>query len=323
VNQIRKSNRNVIINIGYRESNYKPNLFYKKDKEVVFFIDMRKMDDIYFWDETSPIPLFYAKINESIPNWKNRRIIRDEIVKLEKNGCLIKPFQKGDENSLNEYYDDIEKYGSHGHCFKCGKAYHTEEKICENIYCDECEDGVCMECGIDFQSHGYFCSDECKNKSEKKRIARIINSSPFCKVCGRKIIKEEDVSFVKELLEYDPATMVVEHHTSYKENHTINVCPSCHAKIHHSKNPAYKKYQPESKRPEMKSRYFGKCEKCGNKAKINRETNRYICYQCRTLSPCKYCGKLTSSIYQTCNECKDKFRNKRKEIPLPSGRNLK
>jgi len=43
---------------------------------------------------------------------------------------------------------------------------------------------------------------------------------------------------------YGKIRKLVTHYISYKDNITIDICPTCHAKIHHSKDSKYAKFRP-------------------------------------------------------------------------------
>jgi hypothetical protein len=46
------------------------------------------------------------------------------------------------------------------------------------------------------------------------------------------------------LKEYGEIRKLVRHHISYKDNITIDICPICHTKIHHSRDPKYAEFKP-------------------------------------------------------------------------------
>lgn len=126
------------------------------------------------------------------------------------------------------------------------------------------DDGFCEQCGKDFQDEGSFCSKEC----EEKHHLSMLNE---CTICGKK-------------LEYDEE---IHHHVDYKNDVTILVCRTCHAKIHHSTDEAYKQYKPINKRPKKKKRKYVMvdCNRCDGKTRIRIEdydpAKKYICYKCR------------------------------------------
>ena len=87
-------------------------------------------------------------------------------------------------------------------------------------------DGFCMTCGKDFQNEGEFCSKECEKAYGELHQTR-------CAKCGK-------------LIDWGSG---VKHHISYEPEKTIEICKSCHLKIHKSKeNSALKPTKDSSKR---------------------------------------------------------------------------
>lgn len=68
-------------------------------------------------------------------------------------------------------------------------------------------DGYCKTCGEDLSADEMFCSEDCEREKRPNR---------FCEACN-------------DRLEWD---QVVRHHVSYFPEETVNVCRSCHQKIH-------------------------------------------------------------------------------------------
>ena len=73
-------NSNILSKNGYSEAHNKPNLYYKKIPDGVFFADMRSSEIIPIWEDTRP--LFYWNFNNDAPMWKRRRLIKQELVDL-------------------------------------------------------------------------------------------------------------------------------------------------------------------------------------------------------------------------------------------------
>jgi len=263
---------NILINNGYYESKNKPNLFYKKKDDIIIFADLRGTDVIKIWDDQSP--LIYSKvINENeYPDWKVTRLLKEECGILNKQGCPTR------------------------------FSFYSEYEIDGLMSKDE--DGYCKICDKDFQDEGKYCSEECENIAKKRELAQYINLMPFCEICKKRIINPWHYEKVRDLLGDDLATISTAHHISYKEDITIIVCSSCHAKIHHSKDPKYTKYQPELKRPEKKSNYYTACEECGGKAKYDKNSEHQICYRCK--HKCMICGEFTQTYDKICFNCKVK-----------------
>jgi len=156
-------NSKILNKKGYSESYKKPNLFYKKIKDGVFFADMRSTDVIPIWEDTRP--MFYWNFNEEVPMWKRRRLIKRELVAL---------FQEGCECRLSFYYYDMEE---------------LRETSCyidssEGIY--EWQDGYCLQCNRDIQSDDVFCSEKCHQGYED-------TFKNECKICKRKLDWKEEI----------------------------------------------------------------------------------------------------------------------------------
>lgn len=232
---------------GYIESKKKPNLFYKKIDEGIIFADMRGTDIIPIWEDTSP--LLYCNFGDDIPLWKQRRILNEE-----KSKC------KG----RFSFYMDSEPDGL--------------------MFNDE-EDGFCKGCSKDFQDNGLFCSKKCEEEYEKKELAKTINRAEICEICGRKIPKLFNMEKAEKLLNIKLPKIEIGHHLNYKEDKRMIVCASCHAKIHHSKDPKYEKYRPKDKRLKPKTQYkLIPCGLCDGKVRIPYDADEnkfYLCYRCR------------------------------------------
>lgn len=69
--------------------------------------------------------------------------------------------------------------------------------------------GYCVHCGKDIESDDDYCSPEC---AEASRLA----SMAHCVVCNKPI----------------EGTGLVFHHTNYAKDETVDVCRSCHLRIH-------------------------------------------------------------------------------------------
>jgi len=182
---------NILLKNSYNKSRNKPNLFYKKFSEGLFFADMRGTEEVPIWEDTRP--LFYWKFESNIPNWKARRLIKNELIKLYKQNCFCR---LSFDWSMHIREDPI---------FESVSSTYIDE---ENAIFDW-DDGYCRICKKDFQDDGEFCSKECEEKyydAMKKP----------CAVCGEKIELFEEVS----------------HHVSYFPEKTIFVHRSCHNLIH-------------------------------------------------------------------------------------------
>lgn len=88
-------------------------------------------------------------------------------------------------------------------------------------------EGVCIVCENEFNHDGVFCSPGCEAASAELFQTR-------CARCGK-------------LLDFKTA---IQHHLSYDPEKTIEVCRSCHLKIHRSKNGSQLRPNPSKKRGE-------------------------------------------------------------------------
>lgn len=239
---------------GYKESQQKPNLFYKPDTFCVFFADMRGTDIISMWDD--PSPLLYWNFIKECPEWQKRRIIKSEMGRLEKVGCPVRL----------SFYEE---------CEPDGLMFNAEE------------DGYCKYCGKDFQDSGLYCSEECKLNARRKDLRGFADESPICQACKRKII--DDKTIYDEIMKLLPgmkdrivSSRKVEHHTSYKEDITMTVCGQCHAKIHHRE---WCEYTPvDSPSPEKKYKIVPCSFGCGHNTRVKidvTDPNNMICYKCK------------------------------------------
>lgn len=133
---------NILLSQGYSESLKKPNLFYKKLPEGLFFADMRGTEEIPIWEDTSP--LFYWKFEEQTPFWKRRRLLEQECNNLIASGC---------HSRVSFDNDFSEEMPSESSSFIAWS---------EGIF--DWENGFCKSCQKDMQKEGLFCSDECEDK---------------------------------------------------------------------------------------------------------------------------------------------------------------
>lgn len=81
-------------------------------------------------------------------------------------------------------------------------------------------DGYCIVCHKDFSGEGLFCSTRCEQAYKEMGKER-------CSICGKEL----------------PYDKLIQHHINYPENKTINVCRSCHSKIH--KGSSLEKLKPQ------------------------------------------------------------------------------
>jgi len=149
---------------GYKESYRKPNLFYKKISEGMLFADMRSSDVIPIWQDTRP--LFYWNFDYNTPNWKRRRLIKQELKTLHEKGCpsrlsFYAPFSSEELEGFSTYIDEE-----------------------SGIF--EWHDGHCTHCNKDIKSDDPFCSDTCKTEYEN-------SFKQECRICRKLMDWNEEV----------------------------------------------------------------------------------------------------------------------------------
>ncbi len=188
---------NILQNNGYLESRNKPNLFYKKFDEGLFFADMRGTEEVPIWEDTRP--LFYWKFELNAPHWKARRLIRKELINLHNRMCYCR------------LSFDWSMHISENHLFESVKGVYIDE---ENAIFDW-GDGYCRVCKKDFQNDGEFCSKECEE------IYYDSMKTP-CKVCGQKIELFEEVSHHTS---YFPEKTIYVHRSCHNLIHKSNKYP--------------------------------------------------------------------------------------------------
>ena len=115
---------------GWKESSRKPNLLFKKFRDVVVFADMRGTEIVPIWE--APFPLLYTSKHDD--SWKRRRALRVAMHELD-----IR-----DIPSRFSFFDTSEPDG----------LYFGPE--------DELSDGSCKMCGEELENSGLFCSKDCE-----------------------------------------------------------------------------------------------------------------------------------------------------------------
>ncbi len=241
----------ILVSLGYIESHKKPNLFYKKISEGLFFVDMRGTDEVKIWECTDP--LFYCKFGEC-PLWIQNRLKDQERANLNKNNIPIRlSFYEWGE-PRDDWYEMVDKfYGNSDVCLDQ-----------EDIY----EDGFCKHCNKDMQKEGIFCNTDCKEKfiqNKKKEHEKWIESQrKKCGVCLKKIEYEEEV----------------EHHISYFPEKRIYCHKKCHNKIHKTnKHPDLKPSKEDIGKFYSREIREKICPTCKKSFKDNRKT--YCDEKCR------------------------------------------
>lgn len=213
---LQKIGKSLEIN-GWKESNSKPNLFYKDFGGVLVFADMRGTEEVPIWE--SPYPLVYAqKVAET---WKNRRTLRHATEELDRIEVQFRfSFYHDfdiDEDDLNELETTRKRYGweilADGSCHMCGEEFESDKLFC----CERCE-------------KAYAQLHELRSEEFKQSIK--------CTLCGKIL---------------DPFSKnTIQHHISYEPEKKIYVCRSCHRKIH-SRHEKYPELAPEKSTREKSS----------------------------------------------------------------------
>lgn len=148
--------RDNLTKIGYIEAIRKPNLFYKKTEEGIFFADMRSTNEIPIWDD--PCPMVWFNFDKNILLWKSNRIKNEELKKFKENDIPYRfSFYSGSDEIF--YSKEI--------------GTDNEKELGGIEYMDICEDevdGYCKNCGKDLQDDKIICNEEC----EKALIVKFI-----------------------------------------------------------------------------------------------------------------------------------------------------
>jgi hypothetical protein len=238
-----QAHANALIKADYREAREKPNLFYFKTENATFFADMRGTQMVKIWED--PVPLVYATFVEHFAHWRKRRLIKEELRRLESIGCRWRV----------SFYEECEPGG---------------------LFFED-EDGFCKECGSDFQGPGLYCSSSCEAQAERRQLIEGISNLQTCEVCKRRIAPDRSFrSKAKEIAGVDLAYRSIEHHVSYPTEMTIVVCVDCHNKIHHTKDPKFESLRPANRRPQRIPK-TSICPSC-NKKRMSKDRNS--CREC-------------------------------------------
>jgi hypothetical protein len=128
-------------------------------------------------------------------DWKKRRSMRNAVEELDRNGVPHR----------FSFHEEMEPGG-----LFFGDA-------------SELADGKCKMCGTEFDKDGLFCSEKCeKTHLQLQQMRNEIQESRIkCAICG------------KSLVAYSSDCVL--HHIDYNDDKTIQVCRSCHRKIHSRK----------------------------------------------------------------------------------------
>ncbi|MCL4314971.1 MAG: hypothetical protein M1454_04525, partial [Candidatus Thermoplasmatota archaeon] len=92
----------------------------------------------------------------------------------------------------------------------------------------------------------FFCSKEHEAATTENSFSMIVAGSPKCEICGAIELHPINEEF-KEYLQKSNMVCVpslVIHHTSYFPEIGMEICPSCHSRIHHANDLGLNKYRP-------------------------------------------------------------------------------
>lgn len=162
-----------LIKIGFKESQNKPNLFYKKVDELVIFADMRGSENAPIWECAYP-RIYWKEADEtqSIPLWIERRIALNELIKFEEVGC---PFRCSKIfGYLPEQYDEVYSLLQH--------EYDEDEYL---NYKQKDED--CLDTDTEFQGVeecGEYNEDDTENDALGRNLMNSDVDEIECKYMG-------------------------------------------------------------------------------------------------------------------------------------------
>jgi hypothetical protein len=210
---------NRLLTLGYKESLRKPNLFYLEKEFGFFFTNMQGTEIVPIWDD--PSPLFHWQFKQGTPNWKCRRLVKEEIQRLRKNNV----------NCRLSYM--IEK----DPIFENAGGFIGETELIWN-------DGFCQFCGKDFGDEGAYCSKECEEKALDKL-------KKTCPVCNKKIDFSDQV---EHHIQYRPPEEKITVHAScHGKIH--------HTKLYPNFKPKDKRISVQKKKELIEAMKAGKLQK--------------------------------------------------------------
>ena len=201
--------RELLISNGYKESQKKPNLFYKKQLEdIIFFADMRE----------TRFPRFFYKI-------LNKKCL------VEPDGCYSY-IQTNEDGSY--YFFDIDWrltrriYEEGVRLKKLGMEF-TDDCFSLDITDEDYElryTGYCLHCKKDLRDNREYCDSDCETQSDLQHGIK-----HHCKAC-KNIFNESEM---------------IRHHLNYEKDEIVLVCKSCHTRLH--KTDLHPELKPTDKRP--------------------------------------------------------------------------
>jgi len=132
----------ILIKIGYSESYQKPNLFFRKTDDGVYFADMRGTEEVPIWENPNPLS-YFKSLKSDLPKWQQEKLRNEERDRLRQAGC---------ECRLSFFEESEPDTG--GLCKECEKMPAKDEN---SYLCEKCEKklseeyrkkwGTCRVCG--------------------------------------------------------------------------------------------------------------------------------------------------------------------------------
>jgi hypothetical protein len=182
---------NRLLTLGYKESFRKPNLFYLEKEFGFFFANMQGTEIVPIWDD--PSPLFHWQFKQGIPNWKCRRLVKEEIQRLRNSNvnCRLSFMIENDP------------------IFENAGGFIGENELIWN-------DGFCQSCGKDFGDEGAYCSKECEEKVFDE-------TRPTCPVCNNKIKSNGEEHHIKYR---PPEEKIFVHASCHYKIHNTDIYPN-------------------------------------------------------------------------------------------------
>lgn len=116
---IQGKNREILIQMGYRESSKKRGVFKRCADSFAFYVDMRYHDPVGKIREGILVnqPLVWGNFNTETPDWLRRCLERGEREKLRVAGCDVS------QKNVNTYAAD-------GYCKRCNNEFHAGGSYC-------------------------------------------------------------------------------------------------------------------------------------------------------------------------------------------------
>ena len=197
-NQMREKGE-ILEKLGYKASNKKPNLFYKKIGDGFVFADLRGTSIVPIWDDARPL------IYKQNLSYKTFLI---EFITLVRAGC----------DPRVSFYEECEPDGwmfslsqiPTGYCKRCGEdiLYRVKWDLLKEDFFKLYEEGI--ELSLELE----YC-ETCRKIEYSKKKYRLKHNNEFklCELC------------VKNKAE-------VRHHITYSPEIIIKLCRSCHGKVH-------------------------------------------------------------------------------------------